>query len=108
MGTGVGLSVCHGILAAHDGEISFKSEPGQGATFLIRLPRSEEVAAAADAESAPEPWRRGRILVVDDEPDIGQLLADILERDGHRVDRALSGRDALRHLSNGEAGARST
>ena len=39
--------------------------------------------------------------MVDDEPDIGQLLADILERDGHRVERALSGRDALARLGNG-------
>jgi PAS domain S-box-containing protein len=101
VGTGVGLTVCHGVLAAHDGEISLRSEPGQGAVFVVRLPRSEIVGEAAAAEASAQPWRRGRILVVDDEPDIGQLLADILERDGHSVERALSGRDALRHLSDG-------
>ncbi|HSA82012.1 MAG TPA: PAS domain S-box protein [Geminicoccaceae bacterium] len=101
VGTGVGLSVCHGVLAAHDGEISLKSEPGQGATFVVRLPRSEVTGETVAAEASAQPWRRGRILVVDDEPDIGQLLADVLERDGHSVERALSGRDALQHLRDG-------
>jgi CheY-like chemotaxis protein len=101
VGTGVGLSVCHGVLAAHDGEISLRSAPGQGAVFVVRLPRSQVVGEAVAAEAKAQPWRRGRILVVDDEPDIGQLLADILERDGHSVERALSGRDALARLSDG-------
>jgi PAS domain S-box-containing protein len=101
VGTGVGLSVCHGVLAAHDGEISLKSAPGQGAVFVVRLPRSQFVGEAVAAEARAQPWRRGRILVVDDEPDIGQLLADILERDGHSVAHALSGRDALARLSDG-------
>jgi CheY-like chemotaxis protein len=101
VGTGVGLSVCHGILAAHDGEITLKSLPGEGAVFLLRLPRSEHKGEAVAAADTTLPRRRGRILVVDDEPDIGQLLAEILERDGHRVERALSGRDALARLGNG-------
>jgi CheY-like chemotaxis protein/anti-sigma regulatory factor (Ser/Thr protein kinase) len=101
VGTGVGLSVCHGVIAAHDGEISLKGEPGQGAVFVVRLPRSQVVSEAAAAEARAQPWRRGRILVVDDEPDIGQLLADILARDGHSVERALSGRDALARLGDG-------
>jgi PAS domain S-box-containing protein len=101
VGTGVGLSVCHGVIAAHDGEISLKGEPGQGAVFVVRLPRSQVVSEAAAVEARAQPWRRGRILVVDDEPDIGQLLADILARDGHSVERALSGRDALARLGDG-------
>ena len=46
--------------------------------------------------------RPAHILVVDDEPDVAQLLIDILERDGHRVDRANSGREALTRLRYGE------
>jgi PAS domain S-box-containing protein len=99
VGTGVGLSVCHGIVTAHGGEISLRSEAGPGAVFVVRLPRSRVGAATATPEEPTPSWRRGRILVVDDEPDIGQLLADILERDGHEVDRALSGREALARLS---------
>ena len=102
VGTGVGLSVCHGILAAHDGEITLKSVPGAGRG----VPRAAAPLASTRARRSQRrrtalPRRRGRILVVDDEPDIGQLLAEILERDGHRVERALSGRDALARLGNG-------
>ena len=100
VGTGVGLSVCHGIVAAHGGEIAVETPPGRGrAVPCSRLPR-----AAADGRRPP-PWRPGpaaapgRILVVDDEPDIAELLADILERDGLEVERALSGREALARLA---------
>jgi CheY-like chemotaxis protein len=103
VGTGVGLSVCHGIVAAHEGEIHVEKPPsGQGAAFVVRLPRTAAGAADRAAEAAPRRHRRGRILVVDDEPEVGQLLLDILERDGHQVDRAHSGREALTCLSNDE------
>lgn len=102
VGTGVGLSVCHGIVSTHRGEIRLVPKAEAGALFRVRLPRS----AIEDATDAAEPtdWRRraARILVVDDEPEVGQLLTDILARDGHRVDRAKSGREALGHLSNRE------
>lgn len=99
VGTGVGLSVCHGIVSAHDGEITIRTAPGGGAAFVVRLPRSAEPAAAVAPVERPPAWCRGRILVVDDEADIAQLLTDVLERDGHQVDRALSGRDALARLA---------
>jgi PAS domain S-box-containing protein len=102
VGTGVGLSVCHGIVAAHGGEIRLEPAGGQGATFAVRLPRTAAEAAVSPPETLPRRHRRARILVVDDEPEVGQLLIDILERDGHRVDRASSGREALARLSDGE------
>jgi PAS domain S-box-containing protein len=102
IGTGVGLSVCHGIVAAHDGEIRLEARSQPGATFVIRLPRTamkvaEPPVVVPDRRSHP-----AHILVVDDEPDVAQLLIDILERDGHRVDRANSGREALTRLRYGE------
>ncbi|HLT02335.1 MAG TPA: response regulator, partial [Geminicoccaceae bacterium] len=98
VGTGVGLSVCHGIVAAHGGEIRLETTAGPGATFVVRLPRTPVEVAERPAEATV--GRRGpaRILVVDDEPEIGQMLVDILERDGYRVDRANSGREALKWL----------
>jgi CheY-like chemotaxis protein len=102
VGTGVGLSVCHGIVAAHDGEIRLEPSGGQGATFVVRLPRTAAEAMETPPATRPRRHRRARILVVDDEPEVGQLLIDILERDGHRVDRASSGREALTCLANGE------
>ncbi len=71
VGTGVGLSVCHGIVTAHGGEISLRNESGPGAVFVVRLPRSRVGAATVTPEEPVVSWRRGRILVVDDEPDIG-------------------------------------
>jgi PAS domain S-box-containing protein len=98
VGTGVGLSVCHGIMAAHGGEIRLEPQRQEGATFVVRLPQAPLEAAERPAE--PPVRRRGpaRILVVDDEPEVGQMLIDILERDGYRVDRAHSGREALNRL----------
>jgi PAS domain S-box-containing protein len=98
VGTGVGLSVCHGIVAAHGGEIRLEPRRQEGATFVVRLPRAAIEAPERPAE--PPVRRRGpaRILVVDDEPEVGQMLIDILERDGYRVDRAHSGREALNRL----------
>ena len=99
VGTGVGLSVCHGIVSAHGGTIAMASTPGHGARFTIRLPRSigEAVVQTAEQDAPGEP-RRGHILVVDDEPEIGQMLRDILEREGHRVEIASNGREALAAL----------
>jgi CheY-like chemotaxis protein/anti-sigma regulatory factor (Ser/Thr protein kinase) len=102
VGTGVGLSVSHGIVTAHGGQILVESEPGAGSTFTVRLPcspmeRPEQVEAAA-----PPARRQARILVVDDEPDIAHLLADILEGDGHEIASASSGREALDWLSGRE------
>jgi PAS domain S-box-containing protein len=102
VGTGVGLSVCHGIVAAHDGEIRLEASGGPGARFVVRLPRTAAQVVEAPVETLPRRHRRARILVVDDEPDVAQLLIDILERDGHRVARASSGREALACLADGE------
>ena len=101
VGTGIGLSVCHGIVSAHDGEIGLVSQPEGGACFVVRLPCSEGNRPPMTAGEVAGPRRCGRILVVDDEPDIAQLLADVLERDGHQVERALSGREALARLAEG-------
>jgi CheY-like chemotaxis protein len=102
IGTGVGLSVCHGIIAAHEGEIRLESRAPPGATFVVRLPRTAIEVAEPPAVRPDRRSRPAHILVVDDEPDVAQLLIDILERDGHRVDRANSGREALTRLRYGE------
>jgi PAS domain S-box-containing protein len=102
VGTGVGLSVCHGIVTAHGGRIVVESEPGMGSTFTVRLPRARAEGAEQTSAEPPAAHRRARILVVDDEPDIGRLLTDILEGDGHETASAASGREALDWLSGRE------
>jgi PAS domain S-box-containing protein len=100
VGTGVGLSVCHGILEAHGGRIELDTAPGSGARFRLRLPRSTEGAVLRPADAASEPGR-GRVLVVDDEPEIAALLAERLTRDGLSVATATSGRRALAAIEQG-------
>ena len=103
VGTGIGLSVSAGIVAGHGGEIELEPAPGGGAVFTIRLP-----AGAAEAERPVEPDQAppraltGRIMVVEDEVEIGEMLADTLRRDGHTTLVAASGRDALAKLDEHE------
>ena len=102
VGTGVGLSVSHGIVAAHGGQILVESEPGAGSTFTVRLPSARVERALEGEAEPPRAHRRARILVVDDEPEIARLLTDILQGDGHETASASSGREALDWLSGRE------
>jgi len=97
MGSGLGLSVCRGIVEAHEGTIEVSDAPGGGACVEVSLPLSMAVPrATGDAPSTPADVIRGRhVLVVDDEPLVAGLLAEMLEDDGHRVDVAGNGRVAL-------------
>jgi PAS domain S-box-containing protein len=87
-GTGLGLSVVHGILAAHHGAIDVSSAPGQGSTFRLYLPAVPvEAAAAAVRAAAPEPVRGHgeHVLYVDDDETMVVMVEHILERSGYRV-----------------------
>jgi PAS domain S-box-containing protein len=98
-GTGIGLSICHAIVSAHGGSIEVDETPGGGATFRIRLPvvGVVEPKVPALAEAVPEIARR-RALVVDDEPDIAELIAEMLTRDGFAVGVATSCEEAMAEL----------
>ena len=105
VGTGVGLSVCHGIVAAHGGrEIELDTAPGEGARIRVRLPWSEAVEMPRAAEVS-QPCSGGRVLVVDDEPEIAALLRERLIEDGLTVATASSGRRALAALESGAVDA---
>ncbi|OGK77833.1 MAG: hypothetical protein A2X52_12230 [Candidatus Rokubacteria bacterium GWC2_70_16] len=100
-GTGLGLAMCQGIVEGHGGSIRVESAPGAGATFVVELPVEGPGPLAPEASPLPEARRiQGRtILVVEDEPEVAQLLADVLEADGHLVDTAADGAAALARLS---------
>jgi signal transduction histidine kinase/CheY-like chemotaxis protein len=103
VGTGLGLSICHRIVTSLGGTISVESQEGRGATFRVVLP----VAAGAHTDEPtpqPEParpFRRGRVLVVDDEAMIRRSIARSLGTQ-HDVTTAASGREALELLVAGE------
>jgi CheY-like chemotaxis protein len=96
-GTGLGLATVYGIIKQSGGHIAVDSAPGRGATFIIHLPRVEEVAAIPEAELPPEDLPRGSetILLVEDEDGVRALAHEILEASGYRVLPARHGAEAL-------------
>ncbi len=99
-GTGLGLSLCQGIIEGHRGAIRVESAPGQGAMFRIELPVVAPPVSMPEAQTgeSPAPLRGNVILVVDDEPEIAALLAEMLSADGHEVETAANGVMALERL----------
>ncbi len=103
-GTGLGLSLCYGIVSEHGGTITPYSQPGEGATFVIELPVAREVPKVVEKPASParsEVTQEGvgkRVLVIDDEDSILQMIREALTRNGYRVDIAHDGESALRRL----------
>ena len=97
-GTGIGLAVSRGMVEAHGGSLSLTPPSGRGACFVIRLPlfRDEKHPIDPDAAGASRNVTQieRTVLVVDDEPEIGQLLAEMLGKLGHRFDVKVSGEAA--------------
>jgi PAS domain S-box-containing protein len=96
-GTGLGLATVQGIVQQHEGWIEVQSEPGQGTTFHIHLP----AASATTGGSADEPFQSfqsvtARILIVEDEGALRDLIRVVLTRLGHQVTEAASGVAALK------------
>ena len=96
-GCGLGLSTVYGIVKQHGGYAAVESEPGQGATFRVYVPRIEVpvVAPRADAGRGPLPGGEETILLVEDEEAVRNLVSEILSRLGYRVLVAADGIAAL-------------
>jgi PAS domain S-box-containing protein len=94
-GTGLGLSVVHGIVRSHDGAIAVASEVGQGTTFRLYFPQSNEAAADEPAERVHAAGNGQRILYVDDEEALVFLTTRVLERMGYQVTGRTDARQAL-------------
>jgi len=96
-GTGLGLSTVYGITKQSNGFIWVYSEPGQGTTFKIYLPRVEEGAEQEEKERTPVDDLNGSetCLIVEDDDTVRDLARQILERYGYSVLEAETGEDAL-------------
>jgi PAS domain S-box-containing protein len=97
-GTGLGLSMVHGIARGHGGAVLVESEPRRGSTFRVLFPVAvgDPPAAAEPQGRAEAPRGRGeRILYLDDEPQLVTLSVRVLERLGYRVEGHVRPEDAL-------------
>jgi CheY-like chemotaxis protein len=99
-GRGLGLSICLGIVARAGGDIDVRSSPGTGTSVLIRVPLAPHTPTAAGPPSPPAATPRRlalTVLLVEDEPDVRGIVAEILRRHGHHV-LPVDGVDAVRRL----------
>jgi len=100
-GNGLGLSIAHGIVKRHGGEIHVESEVGRGTTMTIALPAApadasgEGWVARVRSRSSPVPAAVRRALVVDDDPSVLRVVSELLRSEGYVVETASGGSSAL-------------
>jgi signal transduction histidine kinase/ActR/RegA family two-component response regulator len=111
-GLGIGLALSRGLIELHGGELVASSAgPGQGSEFTVRLPStcySRSAAATADPAARQRPDGAGaahRILIADDNPDAADSLAELLRLEGHTVEVAYDGAQALASFASFEPAA---
>jgi signal transduction histidine kinase/ActR/RegA family two-component response regulator len=94
--SGLGMSVSYGIIKRHGGEILIESELGKGTSFVIHLPTGygEEEAVAKEVTPVKES-RQARILVIDDEDSVRDVLSRMLKAKGHQVAVASNGEEGI-------------
>ncbi len=102
-GTGMGLSVAHGIIKSHGGSIDVASRPGEGTTFRIYLPKVRRRTANTPPDPLPLPSGTERVLFVDDETMLVDMSGQILQRLGYQVTACTSSLEALQHFQRDPA-----
>ena len=100
--SGLGMSMLYGTIKKHNGSIDIKTKPGKGTTFTIALPKGKEEIEKRDGmrDSVVE-IRKANILIIDDEPEIGVVLSEILSKQGHQTSVFGSGKGGLEAFKKG-------
>jgi PAS domain S-box-containing protein len=94
-GTGLGLATAYGVVHQAGGQIWVYSEPGQGSTFKLFFPRVEATGADQPVDASTAVVGVGRVLFVEDDPSIREVIAELLGRGGCQVRAASNGAEAL-------------
>ena len=100
-GTGLGLASVYGFVQRYGGAIRVKSEKGKGASFTLTLPASDAQIDRTQTQ-LHEPTSPLKILIVDDQEIIRELISEILRSDGHDITVAATGVEALLHLNKAQ------
>lgn len=103
VGTGLGLSIVYGIMEQHGGEVSFENLRSGGAKFTLELPILAVPAPMLGLVEKTAPritdHQVGRVLVIEDEPTVARLVADVLRDEGHEVETVLDSQEGLTRIS---------
>jgi len=95
-GSGLGLAISHSIIIRHGGHITVESEPGKGTAFSIYLAAStNQISDSPDKESGPAPQGQGKIMIMDDEAMVRNMVKAMLTRLGYEVELADDGAKAI-------------
>jgi signal transduction histidine kinase len=101
-GTGLGLGSVYGIVRRHEGEIDIQSENGHGTTVAVSLPLERSAKPPEAPKPAPAATSKLRILVVEDEPLVREVIGVYLNEDSHEVELAENGREGLEKFQAGQ------
>ena len=102
-GSGLGLASCYSIIANHGGYITAASEPGAGATFTFYLPACEKKIEHRESFGEVHSDGKGKILVMDDEDIIRDMVQELLSGLGYEVELAGNGEEALERYQQARA-----
>lgn len=101
--TGLGMSISYGIINRHKGTILVNSSEGKGTTFTIKIPLSEKTTQEEGViQQSEKEDRKAKILVIEDEEEVRQLLYDVLVSGDHEVEVASDGKQGLKLLERKE------
>jgi CheY-like chemotaxis protein/nitrogen-specific signal transduction histidine kinase len=101
-GLGLGLAIVMGIVELHDGQIEVHSDgQGEGCSFIVRLPLSPPPPPKQTDRDAPSTLLDERyVLIIEDDRDVAQLLVQLLELEGHRIELAYDAEEGLERLKH--------